>query len=615
MTALLVTHVFPPLPGGSGRWFWEIYRRLPREQVAIVAGEHLRSAEFDLGHDLRVNRVPMNLPSWGIRSLGGIKGYWRALREIRRIVKRDRITQLHCGACLPDGWLGYLCRRFFGVPYLVYMHGEELCYAGSSHELGWMCRKVLLAAEFIVANSQNTRTILLEKWGVPENKIQVLTPGVDCERFHPREPDAELRRDLGWQDRLVILTVGRLQKRKGHDALIRALPLVREHVPQVLYSIAGGGEERERLEKLVAELDLRGFVQFRGETTDEELIACYQQCDLFALPNRRIGEDLEGFGMVLVEAQACGKPVIAGNSGGTGETMRIPDTGLTLNCDETARLSECLSGLLLDSKTRLKMGQSVRAMGQRTFRLARSHGTSVRFAPGQLGRDSSYKFHCPRGFVAVGMSSHVKSNLKAMVNGISTLLVLPCVVLFRLGSFCLGKETCFPGWSQVFSLIPGICGVYLRRAFFGWVLPGVGKDAWISFGTVFSHPTAEIGERVYVGVGCMIGDVTLEQDVLIGSHVSIINGNRQHGIERLDVPVREQPGEYPRVTIGQDSWIGDRSIVMANVGRHAVVGAGSVVTKPIPDFAIVVGNPAKVIKLRNDKPADTSAQLCNQIQC
>ncbi len=96
----------------------------------------------------------------------------------------------------------------------------------------------------------------------------------------------------------------------------------------------------------------------------------------------------------------------------------------------------------------------------------------------------------------------------------------------------------------------------------------------------------------------MIGDVTLEDDVLLGSHVSVINGNRQHGIERLDVPIREQPGEYPRVTIGRDSWIGDRSIVMANVGKHCVIGAGSVVTKPIPDYAIAFGNPACVVRYR-----------------
>jgi acetyltransferase-like isoleucine patch superfamily enzyme len=101
----------------------------------------------------------------------------------------------------------------------------------------------------------------------------------------------------------------------------------------------------------------------------------------------------------------------------------------------------------------------------------------------------------------------------------------------------------------------------------------------------------------------MTGDVTLEDDVLVGSNVSIINGRRQHGVERLDIPVREQPGEYPRITIGADTWIGDRAVVTADVGKHCIVGAGAVVTKPVPDFAIVVGNPAKIQGFRQSSSA------------
>jgi acetyltransferase-like isoleucine patch superfamily enzyme len=113
---------------------------------------------------------------------------------------------------------------------------------------------------------------------------------------------------------------------------------------------------------------------------------------------------------------------------------------------------------------------------------------------------------------------------------------------------------------------------------------------------------------VYVGVGCMVGDVTLEDDALIGSHVSIINGRRQHGIDRLDIPVREQLGEYPRVIIGQDTWIGDRAIVTEVVGQHCVIGAGAVVTKPAPDYSILTGNPARIIGWRHVADGDTIAR-------
>jgi virginiamycin A acetyltransferase len=193
----------------------------------------------------------------------------------------------------------------------------------------------------------------------------------------------------------------------------------------------------------------------------------------------------------------------------------------------------------------------------------------------------------------------MKTALKGLVNGLAGFFVLPALLLYRLGELALGSGQAFPGWSQAFSLLPGLTGVYLRRAFYRFVLRSCASDSCLSFGAVFSHPAAEVGRRVYVGVYCCLGDVTLEDDVLLGSHVSVINGGQQHGIERLDVPIREQPGTWPRITIGTDSWVGDRSVVLADVGRHCVIGAGSVVTKPIPDYAIAVGVPARVIRYRD----------------
>jgi acetyltransferase-like isoleucine patch superfamily enzyme len=201
----------------------------------------------------------------------------------------------------------------------------------------------------------------------------------------------------------------------------------------------------------------------------------------------------------------------------------------------------------------------------------------------------------------------MKTLLKALVNGLCLAAAFPAYLCFRAGGVLLGASKAFPGWSQAFSIIPGLSGVYLRRAFYRLVFPRCDAEAWLGFGTVFSHPTAWVGRSVYVGVYCCLGDVTLEDDVLVGSHVSITNGAAQHGTERLDIPVREQPGSWPRVTIGTDSWIGDRAVVMADVGKHCVVGAGSVVTKPIPDYAIAVGVPARVIGSRLGQGARAAA--------
>jgi phosphatidylinositol alpha-1,6-mannosyltransferase len=195
---------------------------------------------------------------------------------------------------------------------------------------------------------------------LPPNKIRVLYPGVDTNQFVPARRDAGVRSRLGWHDRPVVLSVGRLQKRKGHDQLIRAIERIRLVFPDVLYSIVGDGDERAALEELADRTGHRDRVQFLGELSDAKLLDCYQQCDLFVLPNRQIGEDIEGFGMVLLEAQACGKPVIAGASGGTAETMRIPATGRVVDCNSIQDLSDLVIEMLSDVERLERMGTAGR---------------------------------------------------------------------------------------------------------------------------------------------------------------------------------------------------------------------------------------------------------------
>lgn len=207
----------------------------------------------------------------------------------------------------------------------------------------------------------------------------------------------------------------------------------------------------------------------------------------------------------------------------------------------------------------------------------------------------------------------MRSIAKSAAEFCATCIVLAPWAGFLVGSWMIGPSRAFPGFSQAMSLIPGLTGQYLRRAFYRLVLPRCGTGSVVSFGTVFSHPTAEIGEHAYIGVFCCLGDVTIEDDALIGSHVSITNGNRQHGTERLDIPVREQPGDWPRVTIGRDTWVGDRAVIMADVGEHCVVGAGSVVTRPVPGYAIVVGSPARIVGWRKEEMTKDQASRTNAV--
>ena len=201
----------------------------------------------------------------------------------------------------------------------------------------------------------------------------------------------------------------------------------------------------------------------------------------------------------------------------------------------------------------------------------------------------------------------MKTFAKALLRNLCLLAVLPAVGLYRLQSTVCGQERAFPGWSQLFALLPGQTGVYLRHAFYSCTLKVCRPDSCISFGTLFADPEASVGRTTYIGSFCSIGNVEIGDDVLIASHVSLMNGCHQHGTERLDIPMREQPGEYQPISIGEDTWIGERATVAASVGKHCIIGAGSLVLTPVPDYAIAVGSPAKVIRdRRDDAPTDAT---------
>ncbi len=364
---LVISEVFPPRTGGSGRWLWELYRRWPRGSVQVLAGDYAGAAMFDRAHDLPISRMNLTFPSWGIAGFAHVRRYMKAFRRIAETVRNNTIAQIHCGRLLPEGLLALMAKLRFGVPYGCYVHGEELNTAATSRELSFLTRRVLHGARVLIANSANTARILIEDWQVDVARVEIINPGVDAAAFDVAERDDELRTELGWSDRRVMLTVGRLQARKGHARLIAALPRIIERIPDALYAIVGEGETRGELEAMVAAGNLANHVRFLGEPSDERLRACFQQCDLFVLPNVRVRGDFEGFGMVLVEAQACGKPVIAGRSGGTSEAMRDLETGRLVDCENESELAATASQLLADEGVRRRMGAAGRRWVEKRF--------------------------------------------------------------------------------------------------------------------------------------------------------------------------------------------------------------------------------------------------------
>ena len=335
---LLLTENFPPIEGGSGRWFWELYSRIPRDKVVVLTHNVEGGSEFDNGHNLNVIRTPMSSPEWGFKSLTGIKFYWRLVRLVRKIVKQHSIEEIHCGRVIHEGVVAWLIKMLTGIPYLCFVHGEDVETSATSREQSLMVRKVCGASKMLICNSYNSQNLVVNLGFESEDKCEVLHPGVDTTKFISAEPDNMFRDNMGWTGKQVLLTVGRLQQRKGQDYLIQAMPELLRVYPNLFYAVVGRGECEEALRELIQRLKLENHVKIYTGLNDEDLIRSYQQCDCFILPNRTIGNDIEGFGMVLVEAQACGKPVIAGDSGGTAETMLIGETGEIIDCSTSSAI-------------------------------------------------------------------------------------------------------------------------------------------------------------------------------------------------------------------------------------------------------------------------------------
>jgi len=194
--------------------------------------------------------------------------------------------------------------------------------------------------------------------------------------------------------------------------------------------------------------------------------------------------------------------------------------------------------------------------------------------------------------------SPVKRFAKAAAHAAATVGVLPWLVCYWLSATVFGPNRALEGASQALACLPGVPGVYLRRAFLARVLAHCDATAEVHFGTLFSQAGAVIGANVYVGPRCQLGLVHLEPDVLLAAGVQIPSGGRTHAFGDTDAPIRDQGGERVCVTVGTGAWVGTNAVVLADIGAGTVVGAGSVVTKPLPAFVIAAGVPCRVIRPR-----------------
>lgn len=352
---LVITELFLPTKGGTAVWFDAVYRRLGGKEIHIVTAQVPNSSEIDRTHPNTIHRIALKR-HWWLRP-ESLAMYLRFLIESLYVSLTNRICAVHAGRVLPEGFVGWLIARLIRKPIVIYAHGEEITtwrQVGKYHAMRFTYRH----ADRIIANSDFTRRQLLEL-GVQATRISLISPGVDTQRFRPNLPTDKIRSYLGIQDgQRLILSVGRLSRRKGFDQVIRSIPLLIKEGIDARYALIGIGEDRDYLSGLAQEHGIADRVHLLGHVPTEDLPLWYNACDVFIMPNREIDGDTEGFGMVFLEAAACGKPAIAGDAGGTGAAVQNGVTGYLVKGEDVEKIADTLKNLLINDALRIRMGQA-----------------------------------------------------------------------------------------------------------------------------------------------------------------------------------------------------------------------------------------------------------------
>jgi len=347
---LLVTNDFPPKIGGIQSLLWEWWRRLPPESFAVLTSPHEGAAEFDAAQPYRIERTrePVLLPH---------PFMVRRIDAMAREVGADLVV---LDPAVPLGLVG----PSLALPYDVVLHGAEVTVPGrlpvTKQVLGHVLRNarhIVAAGGYPAAEAEHAAGRTLP--------ITVVPPGVDVDRFHPLSADERIaaRRRFGVPDEAeLIVGISRLVPRKGFDIAIRAVARMRASRPDLVLAISGGGRDDDRLRRLAADLDAP--VLFLGRVPNDDLPALYGCADVYTMlcRNRWGGLEQEGFGIVFVEAAACGVPQVAGDSGGAAEAVADGQTGIVVRRpDDVDEVIAAFTTLLDDPALRARMGAAGRA--------------------------------------------------------------------------------------------------------------------------------------------------------------------------------------------------------------------------------------------------------------
>lgn len=337
--SLLVTLDFPPNIGGVSVYYKNICENLPKNSIFVLAPDTAYHEAFDNNVTYTIYRKKM------ISKTIFLWPKWiPMIRQTKEIIFKEKIERILVGNILPCGSVAYVIKKKMNIPYHVFIHGQDLSMLYGIKK--FLAKKILNKAQNIIVNSNFTRH-LVENFGISTEKIITLYPCPNPLGSCNELEIIKIRNSYNLHDKKILLTVGRLVERKGHDKVIESLPRVIRKYDNFVYIIAGDGPNQKTLLDLTKKFHLENHIIFIKNISDKDLSCLYELCDIFIMASRCLkNNDYEGFGIVYLEANSFSKPVIAGKSGGVMEAVINNLNGILVNPQDTKEISDAIINLL-----------------------------------------------------------------------------------------------------------------------------------------------------------------------------------------------------------------------------------------------------------------------------
>ena len=341
MRYLLVTLEYPPFRGGIAHYYSHLVAAWPGDQSITVLDNNQQQ-------------------------LQAFSGWWpwrRAFTAIKQAIKQQQINYVLVGQILPLGTVVWLLSYFLPIKYGVFLHGMDWGQAMRRPRKRWLARRIMARASVIIAANSYVAKLMKQECVSVANRVIIINPGLS--QATPPEISQnyqqQLRQKYNLVNKRILLTVGRLVERKGVDQVLRALPKLIKQYPDLYYIVVGQGQYLTTCQQLAKDLAIDSHVIFITDANDQQRAAWYQLADIFIMPSRQIGGDFEGFGIVYLEANQAGKPVIAGQSGGVADAVVDGLNGLMVDPHSTDQIITAVSRLLDDPTFSQQLGQAGQA--------------------------------------------------------------------------------------------------------------------------------------------------------------------------------------------------------------------------------------------------------------